>query len=81
MGNHEYCEECGANDFHMGRPCDPERLAKKKSEQAARNIVKDKAIKKLEALELQLEKQGIIVGWDYSFDGEPNGLVINWWDN
>lgn len=81
MGNHEYCTDCGANDFHHGRPCDPERLAKKKSEQVARDVARDKAIKRLEALELQLEKQGIKVGWDYSSDGEPNGLIINWWDN
>ena len=27
MGNHEYCTECGATDFHLGRPCDPKRKA------------------------------------------------------
>lgn len=30
MGNHEYCTECGASDFHDGRPCNPDRLAKNK---------------------------------------------------
>jgi len=25
MGNHEFCTECGASDFHYGRPCDPKR--------------------------------------------------------
>lgn len=28
MGNHEYCVECGANDFHLGEPCRPEDLAR-----------------------------------------------------
>ncbi len=27
MGNHEYCEECGASDFHYGRDCEPTRKA------------------------------------------------------
>jgi hypothetical protein len=25
MGNHEFCVECGASDFHYGRECDPKR--------------------------------------------------------
>lgn len=28
MGNHEFCTECHENDFHYGRPCDPEKRAK-----------------------------------------------------
>ncbi len=24
MGNHEYCEHCGVNDFHHDRPCNPD---------------------------------------------------------
>src|SRR6185369_10614471 len=27
MGNHEYCDECGENDFHRGEPCNPEKRA------------------------------------------------------
>lgn len=23
MGNHEFCVDCGASDFHNGEPCDP----------------------------------------------------------
>jgi hypothetical protein len=30
MGNHEYCEDCGANSFHFGSPCDPEGVLKVK---------------------------------------------------
>src|SRR3989338_7784097 len=26
MGNHEFCINCGANDFHEGTPCDPKRV-------------------------------------------------------
>jgi predicted nucleic acid-binding Zn-ribbon protein len=33
MGNHEFCTECGASDFHHGRECDPKR----KAEYEARN--------------------------------------------
>jgi hypothetical protein len=32
MGNHEYCDECGASDFHFGRECNPERKAKHQKE-------------------------------------------------
>lgn len=28
MGNHEYCVDCGMNDFHHGKPCLPEHVAK-----------------------------------------------------
>lgn len=34
MGNHEYCEDCGASSFHHGSPCDPELKAKKDAERA-----------------------------------------------
>lgn len=27
MGNHEFCEDCHENDFHLGRPCNPIKLA------------------------------------------------------
>lgn len=81
MGNHEYCTDCGANDFHHGQPCDPERLAKKKLKEAATRNFRAEAIKRLEALETQLQKQGIKVEWDYNHDGEHDRLVINWWDN
>lgn len=37
MGNHEFCTECGANDFHNGFPCDPERKVKWVAEQAAQS--------------------------------------------
>ncbi len=36
MGNHEFCEHCHENDFHIGRPCDPERLAKVKADKETR---------------------------------------------
>ncbi len=32
MGNHEYCEDCGENDFHLGRPCNPEKVKAKEAE-------------------------------------------------
>jgi hypothetical protein len=28
MGNHEYCVDCGENDFHHGSPCNPESYRK-----------------------------------------------------
>lgn len=36
MGNHEYCSDCGANDFHHGRPCDLAQYAKRQRECEAR---------------------------------------------
>lgn len=33
MGNHEYCTECGASDFHLGRPCNPALKAKHQAEE------------------------------------------------
>jgi hypothetical protein len=77
MGNHEYCTDCGANDFHHGRPCDPDRLAKKKAKEDIQNKAQADALKRLVALKEQLESQGIKVQWDWH--GE--GLVIYWWDN
>jgi len=35
MGNHEFCEDCHANDFHNGRPCNPEAKAKVDAANAA----------------------------------------------
>ncbi len=26
MGNHEYCPDCGASDFHIGEPCNENDL-------------------------------------------------------
>ncbi len=52
MGNHEYCDECGASSFHYGEPCDPERKA---SHQAG--YVKAKRyIEQLDAGAIQLVK-------------------------
>lgn len=48
MGNHEYCVECGENDYHYGQPCDPKKVAKMKREQADREH-KQKAREKWES--------------------------------
>ena len=36
MGNHEYCMDCGENDFHLHRPCRPEKLAEQKRKRQER---------------------------------------------
>lgn len=52
MSNHEFCEDCWANDFHLGRPCDPVRLAKtqeaKKRQEHRFNLCFEKATKALQ---------------------------------
>lgn len=50
MGNHEFCEECGASSFHYGQPCDPKRKTKYQKEQQEirdREILARKAAKNL----------------------------------
>jgi ribosomal protein L37E len=37
MGNHEWCERCGENDFHYGKTCEeayPEKLKARQKKQA-----------------------------------------------
>lgn len=76
MGNHEFCGECGASDFHYNRPCDPATKAKyqarqrkierrvQQAEAAARN-----AAKKLRALgyEAEIDQYGDITIDKWSF--------------
>jgi hypothetical protein len=45
MGNHEYCTECGASDFHNGVSCEqayPEKWAEKEKERKAKQAVADR---------------------------------------
>jgi cell division protein FtsB len=45
MGNHEYCEGCGASDFHSGQSCAeayPERRAEKEKERKAKQAIIDR---------------------------------------
>jgi hypothetical protein len=76
MGNHEYCEECGASDFHYNKPCNPERKAKFQAEQdklyareqQAEKAAK-KAVKKLQKLgyKAKTDQYGNIVIDKWSF--------------
>jgi len=58
MGNHEYCEDCGASDFHHGRPCDPTRKAAFEAEKV-QNAARQKAAReKLAVLATELNSRG-----------------------
>jgi len=39
MGNHEFCEDCGASNFHLGEECDPERKAAYERSQSPKPVV------------------------------------------
>ena len=62
MGNHEYCEECGASDFHLGRTCQeayPKKYiemqeAKRKDEER-----KQRLLPKFLAFKQELQSRGI----------------------
>ena len=49
MGNHEYCEECGESDFHLGRKCYPKKVAKVKAREAEVEMRLQACITKLKA--------------------------------
>lgn len=50
MGNHEYCLDCGASDFHYGKPCDPARKAKHDAEEKAMEDARKLRLSKLKEL-------------------------------
>lgn len=66
--NHEYCEDCGQNDFHMGRPCNPELKAKKDAERAENKRRMEESIRILTVLATELKSRG----YDAEFDQYNN---------
>lgn len=68
MGNHEYCEECGASDFHYGRPCNPIRKATHQSEKAA---IKNRE-KRAEAAAISTAQTLRNLGFEVEIDGIGN---------
>jgi hypothetical protein len=59
MGNHEFCTECHANDYHIGRSCNPEELAAVQAEKKAADKRHERQKKKAEAIVKVLAKMGI----------------------
>ncbi len=49
MGNHEYCEFCGENDFHSHRPCDPEKVKQRQLEQEQQRVRHAERVAKMKA--------------------------------
>lgn len=66
MGNHEYCVDCGENDFHYGRPCNPEKVAVVQAE-------KQKRQKKSEAIAKVLCRNGLET---YVYGGTVPNYVV-----
>lgn len=74
MGNHEYCEICGENDFHRHRPCDPEKVAKMQKAEQDRIARRKRGTAimraKLDAAgipyRMENESTAIVYGWDFS---------------
>lgn len=48
MGNHEYCEDCQENSFHMGRDCDPIKKAEVTAERELSRKINKRANERLE---------------------------------
>lgn len=69
MGNHEFCVDCHENDFHIGRPCDPEKVAKVQAEKRERE---DSMRAKREA-----SSQLIAMGVEGTIDEYGNLVVRN----
>jgi len=75
MGNHEYCTECGASDFHYGQPCNPKRLAKQKAHDKA---CADR-VKRWEAAAERVCKELLARGYPAKI-GNYGHVVIEKWD-
>lgn len=75
MGNHEYCTDCGASDFHFGRPCNPERLAK---ETARKKEIEDRTVRLNEAA-ARVCKELVGLGYPAKI-GEYGHVVIEKWN-
>lgn len=59
MGNHEFCTDCGASDYHLGSDCNPKEKA---AYQAGLKAVADYATlhdSKAKKLVKKLKSQGI----------------------
>lgn len=56
MGNHEYCTECGENDYHSGEPCDPKKKAVHQKEIQDREKRNQGGREKLEQFTTKLKK-------------------------
>ena len=75
MGNHEYCAECGENDFHFGEPCDPEAKAKFQRELRRLKERKEKADSHARIFMKHLSMR---YGLDSTFDGDY--VKIHFWE-
>lgn len=69
MGNHEYCTECGEDDFHYGYPCDPIKKAAQQGRKRKIELERNKRIRKLKADTPTLKKMGyeITVNEEYGY--------------
>lgn len=73
MGNHEYCDECGEDDFHYGLPCNPE----KKAQQDARNQeIENRRQWRVDKIRSDIEKF-VMMGYTTDID-ETHGYVKLW---
>lgn len=76
MGNHEFCSKCHDDDFHYGRPCNPELLAKVQQEKDNQELRKQIGLKKLELVKRLLKQHGV----EFSESTYNEGIKINWFD-
>jgi hypothetical protein len=68
MGNHEYCEDCGENNFHNERPCNPEKVADRKAMQ-------DRNDRILQANISRMKNALASAGIQYEMDEYGNAIV------
>ena len=78
MGNHEYCELCGENNFHYNEPCSPEKRAK---HQAEGDALLERRIRAELAAKAMIEKlalKGIhaTLDFDYKYVVRISGLDL-----
>jgi len=75
MGNHEYCTDCGASDFHLGRPCDP--TAKAAEQERTRKAEERHERLKTKAIKVCAEL--VALGYPARI-GAYDAVVIEIWD-
>jgi hypothetical protein len=67
MGNHEYCELCGENNFHYDEPCDPDKKAKHQAAKDARIERQIRAERAAKAMINTLYLKGIPATLDFEY--------------
>lgn len=77
MGNHEYCGECGASDFHYNRPCNPKTKAAFQAELEKHELAvaaRKKTVADLAEAIMKVFPQA-------KFTIQDGHAMLKWWDH